>query len=324
MDEEAADGSRSIPWGAVFAIAAIALGLILVVDVFAMELAGRNVAAARGNTTNESVVYVQHVETVQGEVVHADPDPPLTGAPVELRAFHIVPGGEWTAFKGGATTDDTLRTVDAAEPLVGDVAFEHPASVSEARGLDLVWVYGYSERAPRTDDPEAQAMLETWASASVGRDVPEITAAWASPLHKGLLAAGAVTGLVALLAGGAWIREEVRRRRPGEAGTVEGGLGLVELGGRYLRYQRGLLLALLVPLAIAGWMTMIGLDVVVEDAPGPWEGWAQPVIAAAVLLWIAVVVGVIALLVRVQLDLSDWRSATEDPPGGFQLGGTSS
>lgn len=285
------------PWGTLFAAALLLLGGLLVTDVLVAEWGrtSHSIGGERDIGAERTVVY-RSIMADPGDVVrlHLQTD---FGDPFGSYTFYAVEGGTGQAFLQGGTPEHVYAQHDvtpggAAPAAVHIERPTPPADASHPDRLDLVWVLTYSTGNEPPSDPQARQYYDRWIQAELVDIVstPEVASNGAVLFHKAATWAIYLLAAATLVTGTLWARRTLQSHAHATDDAASAGLAVVQLGQGALRFLRGMLLALALPLLYGGWLTMAFFTNL--DTPGPNADWTTTIVVgfglvlvAALLAW---------------------------------------
>lgn len=308
-----------VPLGLLFAATVISLGAVLVADALVNSGFQSDIRYTI-EVQEDRLVGIDRVRMSTGDVVSVYYQLDV-GAPFIDYDFYVVEGGEGEMFLGNQTPPHVYREVSglrAGENRTrGPVFVEKPATPTGAdpRFLDLVWIMRFDPAQERPSTEEGREYFEKWARIVYGSAAPTAGVAprAAVRFHEAAVPAIYVLGAAAVVLAACWLRRLFRPfATPAEG--AEGSLGLVELGGRSLRFVRALLFGAALPTLYLGVMTLAIVEAIAGDSAGPSEDWQDPLIGAVFLIFALVGVSWVVLATRTQRAYRRWRRLMAERP----------
>lgn len=301
---------------------ALALGVLVALNLFLVDTASGNLSLGSGSHPNDRpTVWYRHVDAEPGDLVWMNSGW-LAGLPVEL---YVVEGGESMVFRDNRTPRHVYAHVPPPEPSphgygltrIGLVRppvpddLEPPppdAPLWHGTGLDFVWVL----RPESAWDPRFVDMAQDrMAEGPDERTLLEfkVTKAWMVRLQPWLYAAEAAAAAGMLVGALGWATGARERRAPAAGAGVERALDLADRAESWLRSLRNLLAATGVGLLLLGFFLVAAMESLVRELyfTSPDLRWSLLMQWATGLAYLALLLTWALTLAGVQRELARWR-----------------
>ncbi len=237
--------------------------------------------------------------------------------------FYIVEAGEGNAFLQNQTpahiyVHEQYRARSSREAWINPepLYFQRPDPPPgfNASRIDMVWVLSYAPDAKLPTTDEGWSYFRNSSAVRSYYSTPWATESWAVSAHKVIIPVLYVLAAAAAVLALVYVRHLWKRQAGGDTIGAEAGLELVDLGGRYLSFMRAFLIGLALPLAYVCWASLFFVWGQVAESPAPNAAWGAHLQRLTFVILGAVVLGWVAVLVRVTIAHRRWKRLQPQRP----------